>query len=744
MSKIKRGMGLICLVSSASSVIMGATAANAAQDSTDSPQATASDGDIVVTAQRRSETLAKVPLTINAVSGESLKKAGVVDVQALQTVIPGLVFNNIGANAAIYLRGIGTRTAFAGLEPSIATYQDDRYIAGSQGNLFELMDVERVEVVKGPQGVLFGRNATAGAIRVITKDVEDDFGGNVQASYGNYNDYQVRGAVNLPLGDNAGLRISAMTHQHDGYEKNLVTTGRREMNDKNVSAIRAKLKVKPSDRVTLRLTLDASRQDDSSGSATVVAPPYNLHLLVAGGAITGRRQGEFASSINSSQKQRAYGADFRADVDLDFANFASMTTFGDNKTKFPFDYDGTNVVAVDVDRGDVGSRSFTQEIQLVSNSGKAIDWLVGSNYYHNRSFYNGVINTANGRVSATGLQTAWTNSYAAFGQLTWHLNDQIALIAGGRYTHDRIRIRTALAPGLINALPNQQLLPFNDSVSFSKFTPKAAIQWNIDSERMLYVSYSRGFKSGGFALPATPPNQPVKPEVLDNYEIGLKGTVGRILSFALSGFYYDYKDLQVNSLTSVNGTILQLTNNAATATVKGVEWESTLRPVRNFSITTALSYIDGKYDDYKSAVGAIYRADSATPGNGLGMLTGVPFDASGTRLLRLPKFSGSVTANYDIPVQSGLIQTSATYSFKSAFDFDFVLTQNTKNLRQPGYGLLSGLISYAPNGGKWKISVYGANLLDKKYTNTRQPVATGPVWVFADPQTYGIRIEANF
>jgi iron complex outermembrane receptor protein len=126
------------------------------------------------------------------------------------------------------------------------------------------------------------------------------------------------------------------------------------------------------------------------------------------------------------------------------------------------------------------------------------------------------------------------------------------------------------------------------------------------------------------------------------------------------------------------------------------------------------------------------------------MLTGVPFDASGTRLLRLPKFSGSVTASYDIPVQSGLIQTSATYSFKSAYDFDFVLTKNTKNLRQRGYGLLSGVISYAPDGDRWKVSVYGANILDKKYTNTRQTISTGTFWGYGDPRTYGVRVEANF
>lgn len=397
------------LISSTSAAYAGQADADPSQATPSAPEASLlSEGDIVVTAQRRTESLQKIPITINAVSGEALTRAGVDDSLALQAIIPGLVINTIGANSSIFLRGVGSRAANAGLEPSTATYQDDRYIAGSQGNLFELMDVERVEVVKGPQGVLFGRNATAGAIRVITKDVERDFTGYVQASYGNYNDYQLRGTVNLPLAENAGLRISAMTHQHDGYERNLVATGRARMNDKSVSAVRAKLKIEPSDTITLRLTLDASRQDDSNGLATVVLPPYNLSTLTAGGAITGRRQGEFASAITSNQRQRNFAGQFRADFDLGFADFASITTYADNSSAFPIDFDGTNVVATDVDKIRSGNQTFTQEVQLVSQGDGAIEWLVGANYYDNEAFFETTITTPTARITPNGHQTANT------------------------------------------------------------------------------------------------------------------------------------------------------------------------------------------------------------------------------------------------------------------------------------------------------------------------------------------------
>ncbi len=700
-------------------------------------------GEIVITAQRRAENLQKVPLTINAVNGQALTNAGILDTENLQAVIPGLVVNNIGANSSIYLRGVGSRAANAGLEPSTATYQDDRYIAGSQGNLFELMDVERVEVVKGPQGVLFGRNATAGAIRVITNDVQSDFGGYAQASYGNYNEYQLRGTLNVPFSPFAGMRLSAMTHHRDGFEKNLVDTGRSRMNDEEISAIRAKFKAEPTSNIVLHLTVDASREDDSNNLATVVLPPYELSTLTATGAITGKKRGEFASAISSKQKQRTFGSEFRADFDVGFADFASITTYAKNRTGYPMDYDGTNVVATDINKLEARNRTFTQEVQLVSKGNDRLEWLVGANYYDNKASIETILDTPIGRLTPNGHQTAWTKSYAAFGQLTWHLNDQFALIGGGRFTDDNIRVLLDQVPGVINALP-LNLLPFRDKVSFKKFTPKAAIQWNIDSERMVYASYSRGFKSGGFSNPATPPNVIVEPEVLDNYEVGLKGTAGRSLSFALSAFYYDYKNLQVSSSVIANGVPITLTTNAADASVKGAELEATYRPLSNLNFSAAVSYLHGRYDNYPSAIAPFYRADTANPGNGLGMVTGVSIDASGRRMLRMPQWSGSVTANYQAPVRGGSLEASATYSFKSSYDFDFVETPNTRNLRQPGFGLLSGTIGYRLDAGDWKLSAYGTNLLNAKYFVFRQAGSTGVIATFGEPRTYGLRLEKSF
>jgi iron complex outermembrane receptor protein len=718
-----------------------ANTAQAGQPNADQP--TSFQGDIVITAQRRGESLQKVPLTINAVSARALTNAGILDTEALQAIIPGLVVNNIGANSSIFLRGVGSRAANAGLEPSTATYQDDRYIAGSQGNLFELMDVERVEVVKGPQGVLFGRNATAGAIRVITKDVQSRLGGYAEASYGNYNEYQLRGTINVPFGAAAGMRLSAMTHHRDGFAKNLVSTGRNRMNDEQVSAVRAKFKVEPANGIMLRLTVDASREDDSNNLATVVLPPYNLSTLTAAGAVTGKKRSEFASAIASKQKQRTFGTEFRADFDVGFADFASITTYGRNRTAYPIDFDGTNVVATDVDKLTAGNKTFTQEIQLLSKDTDRLEWLVGANYYHNKAFIQTILSTPVGRLTPNGHQTAWTQSYAAFGQLTWHLSDQFALIAGGRYTDDKIKLLLEQVPGVINALP-LNLLPFRDSVSFKKFTPKAAVQWNIDSQRMFYASYSRGFKSGGFSNPATPPNVVVEPEVLDNYEIGLKGNVGRALSFALSAFYYDYKDLQVSSSIIANGVPITLTTNAADASVKGVEFEANYRALPNLNFSGAFSYLDGKYDNYPSAIAPYYRADTATPGNGLGMITGVPIDGSGRRMLRMPKWSGSVTTNYQAPVRSGAVEASATYSFKSSYDFDFVQTQNTRNLRQEGFGLVSGTIGYRHDAGRWKLSAYGTNLTNAKYFVLRQAGPTGVFGTYGEPRTYGLRFEKTF
>ena len=233
---------------------------------------------LVVSAQRRTESAQEVPVALSAFSARALRDFGVTDTQSLQNVTPGLTYNNTGSSAQPYLRGVGTRFAFAGVEPSVSTYLDDRYIARAQATIFEFADVERVEVLKGPQGTLYGRNATGGAIRVITLDVEEELSGTITAGLGDYDLRVLSGTVNVPFTSAFGGRFSALIKQRDGYADNLVQTGVSELDDQDYQAFRAKFRWDVSNRATSRLTLQYTDREDNVGNDIVDLSPPGLNI----------------------------------------------------------------------------------------------------------------------------------------------------------------------------------------------------------------------------------------------------------------------------------------------------------------------------------------------------------------------------------------------------------------------------------------------------------------------------------
>lgn len=709
--------------------------------------------DIVVTAQRRSENLQSVPIAVTAVNARTLASAGITNTQALQAIVPGLVINQVGGASGIYLRGVGTRVAFAGLEPSTATYQDDRYISGQTGSLFELMDVERVEVLKGSQGVLYGRNATSGAVRVITNDVGSALAGQIEAAYGNYDERELRGMINLPLSESFGVRVAAMVHKRDGFVENQFAGGRRELNDKDVVMVRGKAKWELSPAVTARLTIDHMRQDDAAGLAVIVLPPLDLaRSIVVGGGHTGTSPGEAFTARDAPQKQTTTAGEFRLDVDLDFASLALISTYERNNSNYPFDYDGTEAIDTDVVETRGRIRAFSQEIQLASQNDGPIEWLLGANYFDSRHVSRTRVAISPVTVITTGgQQTGNTQAYAAYGQVTWHATDALALILGGRFTHEKKDVHTVVIPNTIN-LP-AAFLPYSDSLKENRFNPKAVIQWDYAPGQMLYASFTQGFKSGGFNYPPTPPASgedavPVlKPEILNSYEIGWKADLfDRRLRINSTLFYYDYKDLQVSQPRILkSGAVTTVTDNAADATVKGFEAEFTFRPVPELTISGSGAYIDGKYKNYFASA-PCFRADivcNPTPSTAPGLIS-VPFNADGHRLLRLPKFSGNISATFDPRIGDGHLPITITYAYKSNYYFDFIGGPLSRELKQPGYGLVSANISYVAPDDRFRISLYGNNLFNSHYLNLRQSTGPAIIGTFGDPRTYGVRAQFTF
>ena len=741
----------ICLACGSSLAALLVHAPAVAQESMEAAQVATAErksepesglADIVVTAQRSRQNLQDIPITVTAFTGEALQAAGIDNSMALQAVTPGLVINKQGAAGSVYLRGIGSRIVFAGLEPSIAVYADDRYISGQNAALFEFLDTERVEVVKGPQGVLFGRNATGGAIRVISRDATDELSFDGRVSYGNYDQREARATANLPVTSTLSARFSGLVHKRDGFAKNLDPRGRKEFNDLNVWAGRAKMKWEATPDVTARLTLDYWEQDDANALGQVVLPPFDLHAGVAQGGLYSTKRHRVATPTGGIH-QHEFSAQLRVDANLGPATLAVISTYGDYGGHFAQDVDATSAVVQDAVFNTMPQKTFTQEAQLVSDPGGVFDYVVGVNYFHNEAESYTVLEVPF-RLSPGGFQTVKANAYAAFGQLTFHLTDTVSFIVGGRYSYERKRLLVEDDPTSV-LLADRSLLPYRDSLTNKKFTPKAVVQWDYAPHSMVYASYSRGFKSGGFFYPATPPQEILRPETLDSFELGWKADLfNRTLRFNASAFYYKYKNLQVTrSVTLPSGQAVGQADNAATASVKGIEAELTWRPIQNFTLNANGGYTHGEYDEYPDAIATIFRIDGPVPGNGLGTIS-VPFNATGHRMLRLPRFTASVGASYDIQLPSGHLPVTVTYAYKSAFLFDFIASANTAALRQPAYGLLSANIAYAPDGDRWKVSLFGSNLTNERYFNDKLGAAAGLRGSYGDPRTYGIALDVSF
>ncbi|MAC32329.1 MAG: hypothetical protein CME38_01830 [Haliea sp.] len=696
--------------------------------------------EVVVTAQKRNQSLQDVPVAVSAFTNEALTDFGVSNTQSLQMVTPSLVYNNTGAEGSPYLRGVGTRLASLGLESSVATYIDDRYVSRPAASLFELSDVERIEVLKGPQGTLYGRNATGGAIRVITMDPDDEFEGDVSLSVGNYNRMNLSGRVNIPITDTLAAQVSGISSNRDGYADNLVPEGASELDDRDFQATRAKVRWDIAPDAMMKLSVAYWNQDDNNGNDRVAVGPSELSVGLSRGGITGTKPDEAATANNATIEQDEISADLRFDVAFESFDFASITTYSDFDSESPTDGDGTSDVTLDATRAqDV--QTYTQEFQLLSNGDGPLNWIVGMYYFYQEGDTFAIADINGGAATISNMdQYVETDAYSLFGQATYNFNDHWALTLGGRWNTEEKDVEQTLIPGTVpNGVGTPPNIPFEDNESWDEFTPKATVEYRTDTS-LIYLTYAVGFKSGGFNYPAASPAAvPLGPEILDSIELGYKGDLmdDRLrLNGAL--FYYDYQDLQVTrAAADTTGSGISLTTeNAADASVLGFELDLTALVTEALTLTAGVSVLDSEYKNYD--------ASAKIPREGVAGLTDAFFDADGESLLRASDFSGYVSANYEIDVQKGRVPIVLTYSYKSEYDFDFVGSSETQALTQDDYGLLSLRVSYVPSSEKWRVAVWGNNLTDEEYFTEVAANAFGLWGSYGEPRTYGVDLSYYF
>ena len=684
--------------------------------------------EIVVTAQKRAESLEDVPVAVAAFSAQAIEKYGITDTQRLQAITPGLVYSSTGPLSQPFLRGVGTRLALAGLDVSVATYVDDRYVNRISTSTLEFADIERIEVLKGPQGALYGRNATGGAIRVITKGVEDELGGEIGVTVGNFGQQKISGSVSGPISEDFGFRLTGMYSKRDGYVDNLTPVGLSELDFLDYKALRGKLRWDISETVSATLTLDWWDRNDSVASDVVDLSPPGLNVGTALGGFSGTNPDEAATELAQKNIGDELSGQLRIEADLGAVSLVSASSYAGSDLIWAVDSDGTSTPTLDVIVFE-DNLSYSQEFQLLSNTDGNLEWLLGAYYFHEQLTYDATIDVGLPVWLSVTPQDIETDAMALYGQVTWNFNDAWALSVGGRFSDEEkeaTNYPSPNAPVTINA-------PFNAKDSWSEFTPKVTLEF-APGDTMYYLTYARGFKSGGFNYAAASAD-PLRPEILDTLEFGLKGRyLDNQLSVNASLFLYDYTDLQVTRAAAGANAVLT-TENAADAEIRGLDVDIAWAATEALTLNFGASFLDSEYEEYDANA----KVFQGTPG-----MIDIFYDARGESLLRAPDLSYFASLNYDVDLANGYMPISLTYSYKDDYIFDFIAEPETTVLEQEGYGLVSARIGYVSEDERWEAALWGNNLTDEEYFDDIVANGRGLRGSYAPPRTYGIDLRFHF
>lgn len=672
--------------------------------------------EIVVTAQRHAERLQDVPISVSAVSGAQLASKGISGIETLSSAVPSLDVGQVGTIGTPYLRGIGANTANPNDEPSVAMYVDGVYIAAPFANLLSFNNVDRIEVLKGPQGTLFGRNATGGVIQVITRDPSQQTKVEASMGYGNYQTTQADFYATTGLAPNLAMDVAAQYHdQAKGWGHNIVT-GTETYKSRDFSG-RSKLLFTPGDNT--RITVSGDYAYLHSG-----IPEYQIAPPSEGSDGKSHLPGRYDTEDDTPTRveTRQWGVSGKIEQDLGFARAVSITARRVAKGHYgPFDSDGTPVDFVHADLRQTNSE-FTQELQLMSPSRSKIDWLIGAFYFNDNAAYSPghIAGSSPAAFEEDVYGRQKTRSWAVYAQTTVPITDTTKITGGIRYTHENQRFISSVAVGGQD-FPSPTL-----HQGFNKATWRVAINQKLSSDISVYASYNRGVKTGGYNL-LSPGAPGYAPEELDAYEVGFKSELfDRHVRFNIAAFYYDYKDIQVEIIRPPQ-ILLQ---NAARAHIKGVDADLQIVPFRGLTITAGAGYLDGKYADYPDP--AVYPPSPFDPPIPLA-------NAKGKRTVRTPKFTGNVGATYSMPVSFGSLSLSGNVSYNDGYYYDVA------NLfPQKSYTLVNASVGWTNRSGEFGITAWAKNLSDSRYLLSGAPSSSGYLQVPAAPRTYGMSLNAKF
>ena len=679
---------------------------------------------VVTTAQKRETRLLDTPISITALDGDELLKNNVVDMRDIQFLAPGVHVGEFFGKSLITIRGIGNDTSSISADPGVAVHQDGFYLARRLYQSGAFYDVERIEVMRGPQGTIYGRNATGGNINVITKSPTPEFEANGRITVGNYDLIATEGAISGPvLGESVMGRIAFKTNDHDGYTPNLFNNERYD--DSDESNVRAKLLFAPTGNLNIELAAD-SRKVGGFGAITPVQrfdPNVPTPQEAAGGIIaTGR-------AVNHDHRKNwdadIWGISGRVTYDFGEISLVSITAYREMDTTLAYDIDGTDLDGAAFDPAEDNQTQFTQELNLVSDGSGAFNWVIGAFYFEEKADSLVEVPFPLMPAAAAGLTGSIdTTSYAVFADATYDLTDRLQLTTGFRWGEDEKDLTENYFVGDTNGFL-ALAAKLNDT--WSSFTPRAALTYFLNDNSSVYFTYSEGFKSGGFNMFGFQ-GVGYDPEEVKNYELGWKTTVfNNRVSANTSIFQMDYTDLQVFQIQD----FFPLITNAAEARIRGLEFDGAALLTDTLKIDGNLTYLDAEFEEYIAP----------DPARG-----GAEFDLSGNRMMATPEWSVNIGAEYTAEIGSwGTITSRGEYAYKSEV---FFRPFNLEQSRQDAYSTYNARVTFEPLDGNWNFSIWGKNLTDELVAGKIQiggAVLGSPIETqYLPPRTFGVAVGYNF
>lgn len=684
--------------------------------------------EITVTAQRREENLQDVPITVSAITAATAQASGAGSTADLPALVSGVTLNRVTASPVVFIRGIGTQNSQSGEEGANPIYLDGFLNPALPGGVFAFNSIQRIEVLKGPQGTLFGRNSVGGLINVVTRDPSPETGFEASIGYGNYSTLDMNLYATTGLGNDVAADLSLLYHnQMDGYGVNQFNG--RDVNRREEFAARVKVLAKPTPDTRVELAADYDRANSDLGFAIHINPG-----AFAGGSLQTYPGDYYDVNQNDHPVGHVtqWGVTARISHDFDFARIVSMTGYRDVYREFTYDVDLT-VSPVFRAFFPASASAFTQEFQVLSPERSRIRWIVGA-FYLDSSAHQDQIATGSALAAVGGMSvqdaSIDTQSLAAYAQATVPIGERTEITAGLRYTHDTKSL------DYVQTFPNRNPTAGGarvEETSWDALTWRVAAAHHFNDDVMAYVSVSRGFKSGAYN-PSNITNPVAAPEYLIAYEVGVRSEFfDRRLRLNASLFRYDYENIQLLQAVAQVGAGSFLVN-AASAKVQGLDLELETRPVRNLTIRAGATILfDHDYGSFPGAPGSSPRP--APPGGNATFF----FDASGNRMIQSPTFTGYINVAYKIPIPSGGdVTLSGNYNYNSGY-----FGEVDNRLYQPSFGVTNAQIAWTLPNERFTVRLWARNIFDVEYSlylKSSLVDGTAP----AAPRTYGAALDVRF